>query len=362
MGLIFLSSLAFLQRGRALRGQNDFVALYTGAKLAGTPDLYSRPANLRMVHSILGFNMDSVVYTRPPFYAAFLKPLAFLPYEVAYGVFSLLMLSGMLWFVLRFSRECLDLPLLAAMSIPLIGSLCGGQDTPILLVVVGLSLLLTRKGKDFAAGLVLSLCAIKFHLFLFLPLLLLVKGRWRILRGAACGTAALFATGLLVAGPDSVRQYMAVLRDPWINPSAAGMPNLHGLVAALNGGPDLEAALIVAVAGAFVWLLRSAAGYEFLFAAAIVCGLLVSFHSSVADDVLLLPVFVSVVATSSSPALRVTSALLLTPVPYFTLFASPPYSALLPLSLLLLCGLFCLAVPAKPQTVPLPALPCEVNR
>ncbi len=347
LGLIFLLSLAFLQRERALPGQNDFVAFYTGGRLVGTPDLYSRTANLRMVHSILGFTMDTVVYIRPPFYAAFLKPMAMLPYPLSYAVFSILMLSGMVWFVVRFSKECPELPLLASMSIPLVGSLCGGQDTPVLLVLVGVSILLTRRGRDFAAGLALSLCAIKFHLFLFVPLLLIAKRRWRILEGAGTGAASLFAIGFVVAGPGSMQQYIAVLRDPFINPSAAGMPNLHGLVGTFNGGMTVEWALAAGVVAMFVWLLRTNASYEFLFAASLVCGLLVSFHSGVVDDVLLLPVFVCVAATSMSHVLRVTSALLLTPVPYFTLFAGPPWGAFLPASLLLLCVLFCVAAGAE---------------
>ena len=133
LSIVFLLSLAYLQRERALRGENDFVQLYTGARLVGTHDLYSRTANLAVVKATLGFAMDSVVYTRPPFYAVLLKPLALLPYRVAYAVFSLATLSSVLWFVIRFSRECSPLPFFAAMSIPVLTAICGGQDTPFLL-------------------------------------------------------------------------------------------------------------------------------------------------------------------------------------------------------------------------------------
>jgi hypothetical protein len=191
LGLAFMLSLGYLQRGRVLTGQNDFVQLYTGATLVGTPDLYSRPANLALIKSILGFTMESVVYTRPPFYAALLKPLALFPYLAAYALFSLATLGGALWFVIRFGRECSALPVFAAFSLPLMTALCGGQDTPFLLPILGASILLTRSKRDFLAGLVLSLCAIKFHLFLFIPVLLLLKRRWGILRGGACGIAGL---------------------------------------------------------------------------------------------------------------------------------------------------------------------------
>ena len=115
--------------------------------------------------------MESVVYTRPPFYAVLLKPLTFLPYLAAYGIFCVLCVSSVIWFVVRFSKECEALPLYASFSIPLAAFLPQGQDTPLLLIFTGVSILLARQGRDFLAGVVLSLCAIKFHLFLFVPLL-----------------------------------------------------------------------------------------------------------------------------------------------------------------------------------------------
>src|SRR5713101_3469514 len=100
LGVVFLVSLAYVQRQRVSRGENDFAQLYTGARLVGTPDLYSRTANLATIQTTLGFTMESVVYTRPPFYAALLKPLALLPYRAAYAVFSLATLASVLWFVI----------------------------------------------------------------------------------------------------------------------------------------------------------------------------------------------------------------------------------------------------------------------
>jgi len=351
LGIAFLASLAYIQRTKALRGENDFVQLYTGARLVGTPDLYSRTANLAVVKATLGFTMESVVYTRPPFYAAILKPLAFLPYRVAYAAFSLATLSSILWFVIRFSKECPPLPFFAAMSIPALTALCGGQDTPFLLAILGASILLTRRGSDFLAGLVLSLIAIKFHLFLFVPILLLVKKRWRILGGAAMGTLILTGLGVFIAGVDSTRQYLNVLRDPWINPSATVMPNLHGLVAALHANTQLELLFNAAVLAAFVWTMLQTENYEFLLAASLVCGLLVSFHSGVADDIILLPAFVAVVGTCSNSALRAAAGLILTPIPYFMVLADAPYSAFLPAALLVLLALFCAAGSSAVRTV-----------
>jgi len=342
LGLIFLLSLAYLQRDRIINGQNDFVQLYAAAKLVGTPDLYSREAFDEVVKSSIGITMETVTrFVRPPFYGALLKPLAAFPYRRAYAIFSLASFSSILWFVIRFSKECPDLPFFAAMSIPLLTALCVGQDTPFLLAVLGISMLLTRSSKHFSAGLILSLCAIKFHLFLFLPVLWLLKKRWRILGGAICGSIILTVFGMLSIGIASIPQYLNALRDSSINFSATVMPNLHGLVATLHGGLRLEFFLVAVVFMAFGLLTQKTNNYELLFAASLVCGLLVSFHSGIYDDVVLLPVFVLVTGSCDNVSIRSWLALILTPIPYFLNLADAPYSAVLPMSLLLLLGMLC---------------------
>ncbi len=187
--------------------------------------------------------------------------------------------------------------------------------------------------------------AIKFHLFLFVPVLLVLKRRWLILCGATIGAAACTAFGILASGGvNSWIQYVKVLRDPWINPSATIMPNIHGLVAVLNGGIGLELLLATLVLAAFLWVVRRSDDFEFLLAVSLMCGLLVSFHSGVADDIILLPVFIAIVRSCPMPSLRATSALVLTPVPYFMVLADAPYSAALPVFLLVMLGLCVVAV------------------
>jgi hypothetical protein len=335
LGLTFLLLLGYGQRVRMLKGQNDFVAFYTGAKLAGTPDLYSRDANVRTIHDLLGFTQLGVTYIRPPFYASLLKPLSFLPYRAAYAIFLLATFSCALWFVIYFSKECRELPLFAALGIPLLVPLLNGQDTPFLLAAVGAMIVLSRKEKDFLAGIALSLCAIKFHLFFFVVGLLIIKRRWRILAGGAAGSAALFAVGFLVAGPDSLGQWIKVLRDPWITPGPEGLPNIHGLVLTLGGDLRSELILTGIVCAGFLWLSRRAENFELMFAASLVCGLLTSFHSGSADDILLFPAFVLTLGATKDPFLRVVSAFLLMPIPYFLVFAGSPYSIILPAALFL---------------------------
>jgi hypothetical protein len=341
LGIALLSTFVALQWHRTIRGQNDFVALYAGSKLVGTPELYSQTANQDVIKSILGATMQSVTYTRPPFYAALLKPLTFLPYLAAYGLFCAICLSSIIWFVVRFSKDCPALPLYASFCIPVAAFLTQGQDAPLLLGFVGLSILCTRQKRDFLAGMVLSMCAIKFHLFLLVPLLLLTKKRWRTFAGAATGTGILFVGGVMAAGTGSIGEYLSTLRNPWINFDVSMMPNLHGLVATLGASPRLEIALTCAVILTFLWICQRTENYEFLLALSLLCGLLVSYHSGISDDILLLPIFALIVNSSRDKPLRIALAVSLTPIPYFL---GVPLSVVLPLLFLLILTLAAVSV------------------
>src|ERR1019366_1947101 len=98
------------------------------------------------------------------------------------------------------------------------------------------------------------LCAFKFYMILFVPVLLLIKRRWHMIAGGVAGAVALAALGTIVNGGCTWIRLVNVLRDPWINPGAGGMPNLHGLVAALGLHPSWEALLIGAVSLLFLWM------------------------------------------------------------------------------------------------------------
>ena len=356
LGIVFLAAFVWLAGPRALRGQNDFAAFYAGGRLAGTPNLYSRPANTTLVGEATGITMPAVVFIRPPFYAALLKPLSLLPYRLAYAVFSLIGLASAIWFVARFSGECPSLPFFAAMSVPVIDALCDGQDTPLLLLFLGAAMLLARGKRDFLAGVALSLCAIKFHLFLVLPAALLLHRRWRVLAGGTTAIAFLTGLGAIVNGPGALRDWIGVLRDPSIGFAAAVMPNLHGLTGAIHADPRLETVLVVTVIATSLYAVSRIDSFELILAISIVCGLLVNFHSGISDDVLLLVVFVAAIGNYASAAMRSLVALLLTPVPWFMVLAGPPYNAVVPAALLLLLGFFCTL---RPGAIPAHALRSE---
>jgi hypothetical protein len=334
IGLVMMVALGASMWSRTSQGHNDFVQLYAGGKLALTADLYDRERNLSEIKSLIGFNMETVVYTRPPFYAVILKPLTWLPYRAAYLLFSLVSLGCLVWFCWRFSQESNALTLFAATSVPALAALCNGQDSLLLVALIGGAVLHFRAGREVIAGCLLALCAFKFHLFLiFLPILLILKGKWRAFGGAAATSGVLFVLGLM-NGWGSTAAYIGVLRDPWINFKAALMPNLHGLAAHLSIDPAGEWTLYGVTLVLYLWLIRRIESFEMLLGLGLVAGLLLSYHTGLADAVILLPALVLIERNSQQKTLTALFAISQAPILYLMLLYGPPFGAVLPMSLL----------------------------
>ncbi|HEV8039189.1 MAG TPA: glycosyltransferase family 87 protein [Bryobacteraceae bacterium] len=335
LGIFFLCALEIPYHNIALLGHNDFSTFYAGAKLARTPALYNHEIVRQTVRAGWPDSPQQEVYLRAPFYAVLLKPLAAFPYRTALLIFLCLTVGSFLWFVIRFSKECPDLTILAAFSVPMFLNINGGCDVPLLLPLVGAFVLLSRRGRDFAAGFVLAFCAIKFHLFVFVPFLLLFKKKWRMLSGATAGTLLL----TLVGGISLIGPWFNVMFSPLIT----GMPvwrlcpapNIHGLVTVLGGSPKIEFLLAGLVILFFVWICFRETNFELLLAVSLICGLLVSFHNFTYDDLLLMPVLVLV---SPIRVLRNVVGLALTPVVYLATFAGGSFSTILPVMLLAFLG------------------------
>ena len=124
--------------------------------------------------------------------------------------------------------------------------------------------------------------------------------------------------GVVFAGAETSAMYIRVLGNPWINFGTEMMPNLHGLAGSFQAGSVFELGMSGVVVLAFLWTCFRTDDYELLFALSILCGLLISFHSGIGDDVLLLLVFVLIAAAQVDKPLRIIMALCLTPLPYFT--------------------------------------------
>lgn len=287
LGLALLCASAIPQ---GLAGQNDFIGLYTGASLVS--NMYSPAANVDFQQSHFGAVRESFVYSRPAFHALLLWPLAQLPYRVACGLFQLLNLTAGLWFVWRFSQDLPALPVLAALSLPMAIAVLQGQDTLLLLASAGGAILLHRAGRPFLAGLLWSVCAVKPHLVMLVPVALAYRKEWRVLLGAVAGGVGLMALSIAVLGWHWPLAYIDVLTDPRIHPHPEQSISLRGLTNGLHASTIGLVLSSVVVLAAAVYRMAQCQTLQYALAIALVGSALLSFHAYPQDAVLLMLVLV----------------------------------------------------------------------
>jgi hypothetical protein len=294
----------------------DFNQFYSSAKLAGTGHLY----DWQRLQDLERLNATNLIpFGRLPFYAVVLKPLTVLPYRLAWGVWLGLNAAALISFAVLWPvRNRADLPLVLCWSLPAFFLISTGQDTGLILLVWTLGLLLLESGRDFAAGLVLSLCAAKFHLALGIPVFLIARRKWMTLAGGLVGGMVQLAVSFAAEGwgwPAALRHLASISE---FSPAALKMPNLLGLTHALPRAIWFEAALGALVLAA-VWLISRRSTLVAGATAAILGGLLVGHHSYVYDCVLFLPALLLARDASLSKPLRYWALVLCTPVPYMLL-------------------------------------------
>jgi hypothetical protein len=301
-------------------GRNDYLSFYAGARLVGSSNLYDPQQASSVQMQTAGFFGEALAYIRPPFYAVLLWPLGKLPYRESYFVWQALLSGALVAFILLWRIPDRKTAVLACCwSLPLILAIAHGQDLTFLLLLFAVSLRIYRT-RPFTAGVVLSLCAIKFHLFLLLPLLIIGQKRWRLLGGLVAGGAALAAISFAAASPN---RYLDILTRPGIAPEPQIMPNFHGLLLGVPYGWLMELLLGLATAVA-VWLISRRSDFEYALAAALVGGLLISHHAYPQDCTLLLPALLIVMARSSDWCLNYLCIALFTPWPYLILTQGDP--------------------------------------
>ncbi len=329
-GIVWLAVYVWKMDRRFWIGSNDFLQLYAGARLVGTPQLYQAEPAYEIHRQAVGDWLPAVVYTRPPFYAWLLKPLGRLPYLAAYWIFMAVNFAGLCWFCFRYFRASMGMAFLVSCFPPLyIAAVCGNDLGIVLGLLGGVFVLMDRK-RDFAAGLLLSLCAIKFHLFTVVPLVLWILGRRRVVAGGATGGAGLLLLSFAAQGLDWPRQYLALLSNPLVHPDVQVMPNLHGIAQSFAPALATPVTLVlsfcaVAAACGLAWLRRDQ--WHTALGIAVLAGLLVSWHCYFQDCVLLLAVMAMVLQDETSAAVRLPLALLCVPITFWMLMAPAPWCA-----------------------------------
>lgn len=176
LGMLSLVAYWWSGRVKIAAGANDFLMIYAGARLAGTPQLYDSEARTQVQIRVSGHSGAALEFTRLPFYSLFLWPLGRLPYRTSYLLFQALSLCAITAFVFLWRGTPRRWTAVACCwSSPLSSVLAQGQDVSFLLVWLALAVR-WEQSRPWLAGLVLSLCAAKFHFFVLLPVWLAARG------------------------------------------------------------------------------------------------------------------------------------------------------------------------------------------
>jgi hypothetical protein len=343
--------LAWPVRSFFLRGQTDFVHLYTAAHLAGTGKLYDASANYEWHERLFGVRFPAVLHSRPPFYAFLLQPLAWLPYRAAFWLFVSLNALAAAWVFRRLLWPSRPAAVFGLLYPATYLAILWGQDVWLAAALFGASVLLLRRKQDFAAGLVLPLCAIKAHLFLLVPVAVIAQRRWRVLAGgAACGGLLLLA-GFAAAGPGWLPALLEVLSNPVIHRGMASMPNLQGLAAQLGGPPWFLPLCALAVGAAFLWICLRAGNLDAALAAALTGSFLLSYHAYPHDAVMLLLAFALLKPAELPRWPKAAWYVLASPVPLLCALAGAPFHVVLPVLASVALAALALArwVPRSPE-------------
>jgi hypothetical protein len=348
-GLFFLSLWLRPEIPRARAGINDFMGIYGGARLVGTPKQFDAGAYISEQLRATGWSAPAILYTRLPAFAFLLRPLGQLSYERAYLTWQLASFAAFLAFLILWPTHDRRLLLGAACwSFPLAADFIGGQDIAFLLLILAISWRLaalpaqnsSNPVRQLSAGGVLALCALKFHLFLLLPVFLIAQRRWRMLAGVAAGLVLVGIACYAVAGPGWIGEYTHFILQGRTNPNVRAMVNLHGLFEGLPNSVALELAgdLLAAVA---VWWVARRADFPVGLSIALVGSLLTSHHSYPADVLLLLPALLTLAERAQNLALRTLCYLMLSPLPFLFTSQVPllsPVPVLLVMTMFVACS------------------------
>jgi len=271
-----------------------------------------------------------VPFVRPLFYAVALAPIAMLPYQTAFVVWIVLQVSLLFgcwyWAYRRFGPMAL---MVAAFYQPAPLGIATGQDCVELLVILIFAYELMRLERPMAAGAVLALMLLKFHLVLLWPFVLLMQRRWRMLAGYCVAAVVEVLVCLGLGGVRGAETYIALLQNKnldRLSPSPELMISHEGLAANLGvDGGWVAAVVVLVVVGTILARIRNAPLWQ-TFALTSFGSLVIVPHVYVYDATLLmLPIWL-LVFESGMPMMRLAARIYSTPLPFCMALGGKPFS------------------------------------
>ena len=297
-------------------GLNDFMHFYAAGKLCGTRDLYTPQRALQEEMKATGYYGPTLLVVRLPYFALLLSPFAHLPYRIAYIAFQALSILAVFAFIGMQSNwdERMRALVVCFTSFPLILSICLGQDITFVMLLIAV-LMRYWDAKPGLAGVALAFCTVKYNLFLFMPLVLLLHWRRRLAISLLITGSALAVVSFAVAGPTWPQQYIEQLRSSSDVPTV--MPNIRALLLGTQH-PVLYSILASAVVSVFaiLALVRCRHNLPLCTAIALTAGILVTLRVHVQDCAILVPLLLLLWNNRSRKVIVGLVWALLMPVPY----------------------------------------------
>ena len=347
IALALMLALVVNVRSQSTDGLSDFAAFYAGAWSLATGDLYDTEQLHRIELEHTGKYSPGHGYVRPPFHAVLIWPLSRLPYHSAHLLWNLVLAASLVGFIALWRPpDFWQTLLFTCMCFPAFAAFINGQDVPVILLWLAVSMKLQARQKPFAAGVVFSLCAIKFQLFVLTPVLLVAQGSWRFTRGLLTGGAVLAAVSFLAAGWSWPQRMYETATTAEFSPNPGLMPNLHGVLSYHPFSSWLELAVSLSVVVA-VWVVARRMSFPYALACSLAGGLLISYHAYLPDYALLLPACLTVFVTTEMLLLRGLALFLLLPPAH--LLASVGYPTSLPVVAAILLLVYLMAYEAWRQ-------------
>jgi Glycosyltransferase family 87 len=275
------------------RFHNDLTFYYVAARIGlshGWPSIYDLDLQQAQLNALgSGIRIaDLARYISPPPVAWSALPLTALPFPVAYGVWSALLLIALVvtWRLAAPGEGPVRLVHLAAAVawLPIIYGLQLGQPGLFVALGVAASYALLRAERPVWAGIALGVLALKPQLAFLVPLALLFSGRHRAFAGSVLALGVLAVASAISLGSSGISAYEARLSF------AAGVPvnralTLAPIIGSIPATRVVQAAIAV-WALLLVYRLRRR-GPELVFVPALIGGLLASPYLHLDDLVML---------------------------------------------------------------------------
>jgi hypothetical protein len=261
-------------------------------RLRGPESLYDTEAMAESISRRFPREPGPLPYVRPPYYALLLAPFSLLAPGAALQVWLALNAGALVTALFLLARalglDGSELAWHAAVYFPAFYGFFNRQDVPLVLLPAAAAYVLLARRRAFLAGLVLSLCAAKFHLLLLVPLALWARREYRVLAGLAVGAAVLVLLSLAMVGPAGLAGYARMLA--FRRPPGTDFPDRLCTLWALAGTWWARAGLAVLL-GAALWRAIPRLSPLAALAAAWMGSLLISPHVYLSDYLLALPGF-----------------------------------------------------------------------